>query len=77
MPLTDGSASPTAPTCCNRPALDVRFLDAVVGEDAIDEGWVERRGGSLVFLRAEVSTPSGKLAATASVIYRVRRPRAS
>lgn len=55
--------------------MDVRFISAVVGEDAIAEGWVEQRGRTLVFCRAEVRTPSGKLAADGTLVYTIRPPR--
>jgi uncharacterized protein (TIGR00369 family) len=51
--------------------LQVQYLDAVVDEDAVAEAWVERRGRSTVFCRVEVRTPSGKLASTASLVYKV------
>lgn len=55
--------------------MDVRFLGAVKGEDAIAEGWVDRRGRTLVFCRAEVRTASGKLAADGTLTYTIRPPR--
>jgi uncharacterized protein (TIGR00369 family) len=55
--------------------MDVRYLGAVVGEDAIAEGWVEQRGRTLIFCRAEVRTASGKLAADGTLTYTVRPPR--
>jgi uncharacterized protein (TIGR00369 family) len=55
--------------------LDMQFLGAVVGEDAIAEGWVEQRGRSIVFCRAEVTTAGGKRAATGSLTYKVSPPR--
>jgi uncharacterized protein (TIGR00369 family) len=51
--------------------MTIQYLDAVAGEDAIAEGWVEKRGRSTVFCRVEVRTASGVLAATASVVYKV------
>ena len=39
-------------------AMDIRYIGAVVGEDAIAEGWIEQRGRTLVFCRAEVRTAS-------------------
>ena len=52
-------------------AMTVQYLDAVMREDAIAEGWVERRGRSTCFCRVEVRTASGTLAVTASVVYKV------
>ena len=51
--------------------LSLQFLDAIVGEDAIAEGWVEKRGRSTCFCRVEVRSASDVLAATASVVYKV------
>jgi uncharacterized protein (TIGR00369 family) len=55
--------------------MDVRYIGAVVGEDAIAEGWVEQRGRTLVFCRAEVRTTSGRLAADGTLTYTIRPPR--
>lgn len=54
--------------------LDIRFLGAVVGEDAVAEGWVEQRGRSIVFCRADVRTASGAMAASGTLVYKVRPP---
>lgn len=51
--------------------MHVQFLDAIAGEDAVAEGWIEKRGRSLVFCRAEVRAASGTLAATAALVYKV------
>ena len=56
-------------------AMDIRYIGAVVGEDAIAEGWIEQRGRTLVFCRAEVRTASGKLAADGTLTYPIRPPR--
>lgn len=60
----------------NRPrmltiTMNIQYLGAIVGEDAVAEGWVEHRGRSTVFCRAEVRTASGALASTATLIYKV------
>jgi uncharacterized protein (TIGR00369 family) len=55
--------------------MDIQYLGAVAGEDAIAEGWVEQRGRSMVFCRAEVSTASGKRVANGSLVYKVLPPR--
>jgi uncharacterized protein (TIGR00369 family) len=55
--------------------MDVRFIGAVVQEDAIAEGWIDQRGKSTIFCRAEVRTASGKLAADGTLVYTVRPPR--
>ncbi len=54
--------------------MHVSYLSAVQDEDMVAEGWVTRRGGSIVFCQAEVATPSGRLVATASLVYKVSRP---
>jgi uncharacterized protein (TIGR00369 family) len=51
--------------------FQVQFLAPVHGEDAVAEGWVEKRGGSTVFCRAEVRSASGELASTGSLVYKV------
>lgn len=55
--------------------MDVRYIGALVGEDAIAEGWIEQRGRTLIFCRAEVRTPAGKLVADGTLTYTVRPPR--
>ncbi len=55
--------------------MNVRFIGAVVGEDAVAEGWIEQRGRTLVFCRAEVRTASGTLAADGTLVYTIRPPR--
>jgi acyl-coenzyme A thioesterase PaaI-like protein len=50
--------------------MQINYLNAVAGEDAIAEGWVERRGRSLVFCRVEVRTARGTLATSASLVYK-------
>jgi len=52
----------------------VQYLDAVRDEDAVAEAWVEKRGRSTVFCRAEVRTAGGTLAATGALVYKVGRP---
>ncbi len=56
-------------------SLQLQYLAPVAREDAICEGWVEKRGRSTVFCRAEVRGASGTLTTTSSVIYKVARPR--
>lgn len=55
--------------------MDIQYLGAVAGEDAIAEGWVVQRGRSIVFCRAEVATATGKVAATGTLTYKVGPPR--
>lgn len=54
--------------------MHLQYLDAVRGEDALAEGWIEKRGRSLVFCRAEVVTAAGVLAATGTLVYKVGPP---
>jgi uncharacterized protein (TIGR00369 family) len=54
--------------------MHVQYLDAIRGEDAVAEGWIEKRGRSLVFCRAEVRGASGVLAATGTLVYKVGPP---
>lgn len=68
-----GAVYDTRPTMLTL-AMNVQYLSAIRGEDAIAEGWVERRGRSTVFCRAEVRTASEDLAATGSLVYAVRFP---
>lgn len=56
-------------------AMNINYLAAVVREDAIAEGWVERRGKSTTFCRVEVRNAAGELTATASLVYKVATPR--
>jgi uncharacterized protein (TIGR00369 family) len=56
--------------------MNISYLGAVAGEDAVAEGWVEQRGRSIVFCAAEVRTASGKLAAQGSLTYKVGKPTA-
>jgi uncharacterized protein (TIGR00369 family) len=55
--------------------MHLQYFDAVVAEDAIAEGWIEKRGRALVFCRAEVRTASGTLAASATLVYKVSAPK--
>jgi uncharacterized protein (TIGR00369 family) len=54
--------------------LQVQYMGAVVGEDAIAEGWITRRGRSIVFCRAEVLTAKAGLVATGTLVYKVSKP---
>jgi uncharacterized protein (TIGR00369 family) len=55
-------------------SMNINYLSAVRDQDAVAEGWVERRGRSTVFCRAEVRAADGELAAVASLVYAVRIP---
>jgi uncharacterized protein (TIGR00369 family) len=56
-------------------SMNIRYLGALVQEDAIAEGWVEQRGRSTVFCRAEVRTPGDRLVADGTLVYAVKPPR--
>jgi uncharacterized protein (TIGR00369 family) len=51
--------------------MQLRYLAPIGEEDAIAEGWVVRRGRSIVYCDAEVCAASGALAATATLVYKV------
>jgi uncharacterized protein (TIGR00369 family) len=51
--------------------MQLRYLAPIGEEDAIAEGWVVRRGRSIVFCDAEVRAASGAVAATATLVYKV------
>jgi uncharacterized protein (TIGR00369 family) len=55
--------------------MGIRYLGAIAGEDAVAEGWVEQRGRSTVFCRAEVRTANDRLAADGTLVYTVKPPR--
>jgi acyl-coenzyme A thioesterase PaaI-like protein len=53
-------------------SLTINYMGAIIEEDAVCEGWIERRGRSIVFCAAEVTgATSKKIAATASLVYKV------
>jgi len=52
-------------------SMNVQYLGKILNEDAVAEAWIERRGRSIVFCRAEVrGSESKKLCATATLIYK-------
>jgi uncharacterized protein (TIGR00369 family) len=53
--------------------MQLQYIGALLDEDAIAEGWIVRRGRSIVFCRAEVFTGSGALVATGTLTYMVRK----
>jgi len=55
-------------------SMNVQYLGAVRGEDAIAHGWVVRRGKRVVFCEVAVVTASGDPAVTGSLVYSVRPP---
>ena len=52
-------------------SMSIRYLGALVAEDAVAEGWVEQRGRSIVFCRAEVRSASGAMIADGTLVYKV------
>jgi uncharacterized protein (TIGR00369 family) len=55
--------------------LHVQFLEALLEDDAIAEGWVVRRGRRVVFGQAEARAAStGRLVATSVLTYNVSPP---
>ena len=54
--------------------MQVQYMGPVVKQDAVAEGWVEKRGRTLCFCRAEVRVASGELVATGTLVYGVRPP---
>jgi uncharacterized protein (TIGR00369 family) len=58
--------------------MHVQFMAALVGEDAVAEGWVVRRGRTTVFCEAElVGATSGKVIARSLLTYNVSLPKGS
>jgi uncharacterized protein (TIGR00369 family) len=52
--------------------LHVQYLSALVGEDAVAEGWVTQRGRSIVFCEAEiVGATSQRTVARGALAYKV------
>jgi acyl-coenzyme A thioesterase PaaI-like protein len=52
--------------------MHVQFLSALIGEDAVGEGWVVKRGRSVVFCESEIRTAaSEKLIARSVLTYNV------
>lgn len=52
--------------------MHVQYMSALVKEDAVAEGWIVKRGRSVVFCEAEIiGATSGKLIARAVLTYNV------
>jgi uncharacterized protein (TIGR00369 family) len=51
--------------------INVNYLSAVIGEDALAEGRVLKRGKEIIYADVRVNTESGKLVAQGSVVYRI------
>ena len=57
--------------------LNLSYLGAIIGSDAIAHGWVTRRGRSIVFCEAVVLDESGNPAVRGSITYKVTSPRSA
>lgn len=56
--------------------LQIRYLGAAVGTDLVAEGWVNRRGRSILFCQAEVrAVDTGDVVAEGWLTYKVSAPR--
>ncbi len=55
--------------------MNIQYLGAITGEDAVAEGWVTQRGRSIVFCQAEVTTAGGRPVATGTLAYKISPPR--
>jgi uncharacterized protein (TIGR00369 family) len=56
--------------------MHVQYLSALVQDDAVIEGWVVRRGRTMVFCEAEVvGASTGRLVARSLMTYNVSPPR--
>lgn len=78
--LVDTAAVPAVATAYPRQpelltvTLTINYLGVVSAQDAVAEAWVEQAGGSMAYVRAEVrSADQSQLAATASLVFRVRQ----
>jgi uncharacterized protein (TIGR00369 family) len=54
--------------------MQIQYMTAIVGEDAVAEGWIVKRGRSTVFCRAEVMTARAGVVATGTLVYKVSKP---
>jgi uncharacterized protein (TIGR00369 family) len=52
-------------------SMNIRYLGAVRDEDCVGEGWIIRRGRSIIFCGAEVVTPEGRLVAQGDLVYKL------
>ena len=51
--------------------MNIRYLGAVRDEDCVAEGWIVKRGRSIVFCAAEVLTPEGRIVAQGDLVYKL------
>lgn len=57
--------------------LQIRFLGAATASDLVAEGWITRRGRTIVFCQAEVrAVDTGAVVAEGWMTYKVSEPRA-
>jgi len=54
--------------------LNVQFMAAVRDEDVLAQGWVVKRGRTVVYCESQIHTVSGLLAAAATTTYSVTPP---
>ena len=54
--------------------MHVQYRGAIVKQDLYVEGWVTKRGRSVVFAAAEVRGADGRVAASATLAFSVRMP---
>lgn len=54
--------------------MHIQYMGAVVEQDLYVEGWVTKRGRSVVFAASEVRGADGKVAAAARLAFSVRMP---
>jgi len=75
--LIDTVVVPAVGSAYDRPralftvTMTVDYLGPLAQQDGIAEGWVVRRGSSMVFCQAEVRTEGGDPVANASLVYKV------
>lgn len=55
--------------------MQIQYMSAVLGEDAVAEGWITKRGRSTVFCRAEILTAEAGLVAAGTLVYKVSKLR--
>jgi uncharacterized protein (TIGR00369 family) len=56
--------------------LQIRYLGAAVGTDLVAEGWITRRGRSILFCQAEVrAVDTADVVAEGGMTYKVSAPR--
>lgn len=53
-------------------SMTISYLGAIRDHDCIAEGWVTKRGRSIVFCEASARGADGEPVATASLVYKVR-----